>query len=603
VSVVRAKLGGALVCLLATSGCRATVPAAPPVAPVFVAPPPVPPLPELVFRAGAPPWRALGVSVVVRAPAATEAALDALSRELALPTPLGHALLDVLTAPNRSLRGVPLRRALFDSLDPAAPLVLVALAPGIGVTGGTAWGVAFRDAPAARRALAQVGVETARAGGASTRRLTDGAIVDVGVHGHTLLLSTTPRLISVAGPLIEALASRPPEHLAIVSVFPQALPVGAAVLGSGLETLVTTALRATRVKTDAQRGKGVAPRLEATDGMLASSGRLARLVGGALADTRAVRLELDLDASLGFALRFIVEPADGSALARSLATPTPARLDPRLRTSGSDVLFAWGRAPASQSWLYDVFGASGPAGEAFVADAEAWWGLFTGPGTCRGGGALMMTTSVCAQPLARGVRPADLFRRYAAFERDQVAWAREIGVNGISSPQVRVTPDALEIAFDTDVAGEPAATRARRHEMLGGSVRRSVLMARTAEGLYASAPDRRAALAALAARGAPPSPALAAVLARGEGADVVAALDPVSLARRAFEASPDPEVRSVASLLKGIQGLADLRAPLGFTLRTGARAAFELQVPVESLRNVADVVRPYMGVMGAAAEP
>jgi len=130
-------------------------------------------------------------------------------------------------------------------------------------------------------------------------------------------------------------------------------------------------------------------------------------------------------------------------------------------------------------------------------------------------------------------------------------------------------------------------------------------MARAADGLYAWAPDRQIAAAALAhpAAGGPPSPATAAVLAHAEGADIVVLMDAVSVTEDLFEVLPDPRIRQASVMLSGIRGVAELRLPLGLTVRTGDRAAFELQVPVESLRNVADVVRPYMGVMGAAAQP
>ncbi len=596
---------GLLACLVAMSGCRATAPTATPItparAPVVIAPPLAPPLPELVFRAGEPPWRAVGVSVVVSAPAATESALDGLSSKLALQTPLGHALIDVLTG--RSLRGVPLRRALFDSFDPAAPLVLVTLAPGIGVTGGTCWGLTFRDAAAARRALAQVGVETARAGGASTRRFADGSIVDVGVHGRTLLFSTTPRLISVAGPLVEALAARPPAHLATVSLFPQALPVGAAVLGSGLEALVTTALRDLRAK--ATRADHGVSAFAVTDGLMKTAGLAARLAGNVVADTQAVRFEVDLDEHVGFALRLAVEPTEGSTLANGLRPPTPAKIDPRLVEPDVNLLVAWGMKGQSPLWLDPVFDASGAAGKALHADWTAWRRLIAGPGGCKGSLPIAGTkTTVCAQPFARGVKSAEILRRNLSLASDTSAWLRELGAVGLAAPKLRLVGDVIAIEQNTDIPGESASVRARRHERLGGAIQRSVFMARAADGLYAWAPDRQTAVTALAppTSGAP-SLATAAVLAQAEGADVVVLMDAVSVTKDLLEVLPDPRIHQASVMLSGIRGLAELHLPLGLTVRTGDRAAFELQLPLESLRNIADVVRPYMGVMGAQAKP
>jgi hypothetical protein len=604
----RKRFSVMLACVTVAAGCRATAPGAPPVvaarAPAPVTPPPAPPLPELVLRAGEPAWRAMGISIVISSPAATEASLDALSAKLAVPTPMGHALLEALTGSKVNLRGVPLRRVLVDRLDPALPLVFVALAPGIGVSGGYCWGLAFRDAADARRTLDELGVETARRGGESTRRLPDGSVANLGVHGRTLLFSPTARLISVAGPLVEALQARGAAHVATISLYPQAMPVGAAVLGGSLETLLTSALRKERARRAAAPANAATP-LSITDGLVAITTRMARMLGSVVADTRAARLELDLDEQVGLALRVVVEPVEGSALARSVAERTPIRVDPRVRTSDGNFVFAWGASTNPSSWL-GVLDATGPAGRTFHADTVAWRRLFVGPLSCAGDLGLGAITSVCAQPLARGVKTADIFRRYAAYARDATAMIKELGIAGPPAPKIKVARDVLEVEQDTDVPGEAGPVRARRHELLGGVIRHTVLMTRPAEGLVAWAPDRAAATAALAARAAPappPSAALAAVLARAEGADLALALDLVSLLKGVFEATTDPKLHAALVMLRAIHGFDELHAPVGLTSRTGARAAYELHLPFETLRNVAGLMRPYMGVMGATPRP
>ena len=501
---------------------------------------------------------------------------------------------------------MPLRRVLVDRLDPALPVVFVALAPGIGVSGGYCWGLAFRDAADARRTLDELGVETARRGGESTRRLPDGSMANLGVHGRTLLFSPTARLCSVAGPLVEALQRRGTAHVAAISIFPQALPVGAAVLGGSFETLLTAALRKEREKRAAAPANAAPAAFSITDGLVAITTRMARMLGSVVADTRAARLELDLDEQVGLALRVVVEPVEGSALARSVAERTPIRVDPRVRTSDGNFVFAWGAPMSPSSWLGDFFDASGPAGRTFHADAVAWRRLFVGPLSCAGDLGLGGITSVCAQPLARGVKTADIFRRYAAYTKDVAATIKELGLAGPPAPKVKVARDVLEIEQDTDVPGEAALVRARRHELLGSAIRRTVLMTRPAEGLVAWAPDRAAATAAPAARAAPappPSAALVAVLARADGADLALALDLVSILKGVFEATTDPKLHQALVMLRAIRGFDELHAPIGLTARTGARAAYELQLPFETLRNVAGLMRPYMGVMGATPKP
>jgi hypothetical protein len=80
-------------------------------------------------------------------------------------------------------------------------------------------------------------------------------------------------------------------------------------------------------------------------------------------------------------------------------------------------------------------------------------------------------------------------------------------------------------------------------------------------------------------------------------------VDAVSVTKDLLEVLPDPRIHQASVMLSGVRGLSALHLPLGLTVRTGDRAAFELQLPVESLRNIAEVVRPYMGVMGAQAKP
>ena len=70
-----------------------------------------------------------------------------------------------------------------------------------------------------------------------------------------------------------------------------------------------------------------------------------------------------------------------------------------------------------------------------------------------------------------------------------------------------------------------------------------------------------------------------------------------------FEATTDPKLHEALVMLRAIHGFDELHAPVGLTARTGARAAYELHLPFETLRNVAGLMRPYMGVMGATPRP
>jgi hypothetical protein len=553
--------------LLGGAGCATALgPPPPKVAP----PPPAAPapapaeasLPDLVFRAGEPPWRALGVSVVIGSPASLETSLDVLGAKLGLTDHIGRRFLEGMTSTSEEeLSGVKLTPQILDLLDRARPVVFIMLGPGIGVSSGDCWGLAFRDAAGARRGLALLGVETSRAGGESTRRLPDGTAVVAGVHGRTLLFSTTPKTLAVAGPLVEALQAGHVEHVASVAVYPQIFPVGADVIGAGFESGLVAELEKTRAEQRAKRGP--APRFAVTDGLIATARHLARRFAQVVADTRVARLELDLDDRVGFALRVAFEPVEGSALARTLTPPTPFGVDPRLRGSSAPYLLSWGAPPGGPSVLDDLFEASGPAGKALHAEHDKWRRLFAGPGSCAHGLPAAPAAWLCAQPFARGVKAAEVVRRYAAVSKALTAWLHEIGV--------------------------------------AASLPRSVAAARPEAGLYAGAPERKAAEAALAARiaPAPPPPALASLLAHAEGADVIVALDLVRLLTDGAATLPQPDLQGPFAKLGALQGFTAVRASFGLTARSGARAAYELQVPFETLRDVITFVRPYLTGLGA----
>jgi hypothetical protein len=546
-------------------GCATSSTGAPPAGaptpaagPAAKAPPP-PPLPELVFRAGEPPWRALGISIVLASPKSTEASLDALGAKLGWPLRIGGLFFDGVSDNDpEDLHGLKLGRQMLDQLDPARPVVFVVLGPGIGVNSGDCWGLAFRDAAGARRGLAFLGVETGRTGGESARRLPDGTTVVAGVHERTLLISTSPRMLAAAGPLVEALQAGHVEHVLTAAVYPQIFPVGAGVIAAGLDAAVTSELQKARDQQAAERGRGETPRVVVTDGLVATARHLARRLAEVVADTHAARIELDLDEKVGLAMRVVVEPLEGSALARALTPPTPFRLDARLDGASATHLLVWGAPPGTPSFVDEVFDASGRAGKALHAEHDKWRRLFAGPASCAGGLRDAPGAWLCAQPFARGAKAADVSRRYTAFSKALVAWLREVGF----------TPASVHPA----------------------------VAARTEAGLFAMAPERKTADAALAVRVAPsaPPPALASILAHAEGADVLVAVDFVGMIRDATATLLEPAVKVPLSKLGALRGFLDLRAPIGLTARSGARAAYELQVPFETLRDLSSFAKPYV---------
>jgi hypothetical protein len=578
---------------LAVAGCATAPPPAPPVTVAAVPPPGPPPLPDLTFRAGEPPWGAMALSVVLAAPAAFETSLDALSRDIGLGEPIGRALVEGLGRAPQRLHGVAVDRALLDGLDPVLPVVFVTLAPGLGVKGGSCWGLAFRAPEDARHALDIAGVETARAGGESTRLLPDGTTVHAGVHGRTLLLSTTPRQIAVAGGLVEALQARPVEHLATAAVYPQVMPVGVGLMGTMFERWLTAVLRRAQAASASAPAKSPAAKITLTDGIINAFGVAARLAGGVVADTRTARLEIDLDPRLGVTARLVIEPAAGSALARTLAVTKPFRLDPRLRAFAASAFVASGGAVDGSGAAGEFLDASGPAGKKLHADFATWARLFPSPTSCAINLGLASTT-VCTHEPGLAAKPGVAARAWVALTKDSMAWAREGGWSSqMPEPKVKISGDLLETEIDTDRPNDSPVVRARRHERLGGSIRRTVTVLRPADGLEVIGPDRRATAAALDALAKPSGPhrELDAILERAGGADLVAVLDLASLSTDvSFEIANEPLRRALDASVND-PGLAVERALVVFTARTGDRATYELAVPLETLRAVAALAR------------
>src|SRR5262249_10798455 len=169
------------------AACATTAPARPPAAPapIAAAAPARAAIPDVTFRAGPPPRGAVGVTASIVAPAVIAARLDALA---ALAGPGATLRAEVYEALGSALEILRLPPGTLDTLDGRMPIGSVFLAQGLGVTSAFCTGATFKDGAAARAALDRLGVELARLGPESTRRLPSGPIIYAGVHGRTLLV-------------------------------------------------------------------------------------------------------------------------------------------------------------------------------------------------------------------------------------------------------------------------------------------------------------------------------------------------------------------------------------------------------------------------------
>jgi hypothetical protein len=541
----------ALLCLglLSLVGACASV-RAPVRAPVSAAPaapaPSVPPLPDVTFRSGEPPRRALVMTAVIAPPAATVAALDALARRLALPAPIGRDLLGALqdgVAPGATL-------ARLDRLDAASPIALVYLTAGIGVDNGLCVAATFKDAALARQTLGELGVETSRSGGESARRFPSGVTRYLGVHGRTLLIASTPRTIAVAGPLAMELQTHPVASSARVTLYPRVvLPLDAPAVGAFFETRLVEALEESK-----------------EDGLKLSApfaGALARAFGEVVAESRAITLTVDVNETAGLALALSIEPLAESSFARALDRRFPFAVEPAVAASSAG-LISWGGFGAFLSSFGAYVQASGPKGRELRAANEALLARLQGPCTC----AVDQDAPLgwrCAWPLRPGVKAADVLRRWADVTKRGGAWIDEV--------LGRPPSDGVARRFTATVRGGALVT--------------------TLQAPEASASPRAAARPT----------GLTDTLTAAAGANFVAYVDLASLLMRLASESADAGVSQGVTMIRAIPGLESLQVPFVVTGRSGATARYELQIPVQGLQNAARVVIPYMGVMGGAARP
>jgi hypothetical protein len=150
---------------------------------------------------------------------------------------------------------------------------------------------------------------------------------------------------------------------------------------------------------------------------------------------------------------------------------------------------------------------------------------------------------------------------------------------------------------------EPAA-RAMQRAMWVGDTQKYVLAVRDGRVVQAQGLKPREVLARWSAGGgAGTTPIFASAAARTRGADVLIYSDLVALIAAGAKSADDPSVKQVGAMVNAVPGLTELKAPLVIALWGGKTSALELQLPIQTLTNVAQVVRPFMGMMGAGAPP
>ncbi len=372
------------------------------------------------------------------------------------------------------------------------------------------------------------------------------------------------------------------------------------VFGSALPALLKLGLTAALNKPAAAaggKGHGAAP--EPPEKAAAAREMAIAMLDG-LPQIAAVRATVQIDQTVGLALHLIVVPVAGGVLATELAGAVPYAIDPRLPASESSaaVTAFGGKGPVvdGMAWIAAHGGASG---HGFGAALDALSNQVDGGVSCT----LRLQAPMdmgCFWSLRKGAKPNKVLDLYLAFLRTASSWNAAMG-RGSEMP-VRVQRRAGVLEVEEPVAEDHHLTKEARRHLLGGDTRKTAATVRDDQLITAQAVRPRELLATLlGATPAAPAPLLATALQRTAGAHAVFFLDLPSAVMKLSAGSPDPGLRQAHRMMLAVPGLSELKAPLILSLRSREALDLEIALPTESIQNIGEVLRPFMGVMGGGA--
>jgi len=581
----------------ALAGCKTAVTAAPVATPAKAQASALPPTGMAVEPALGPAsaaTAACGMSFVIASPMKLVADLDALSKSLELPLPLGQSLLPTL-ASGFSPGGVQVTREMLDRLDSTRPAAVVWLAKGSAAPAGWCSAIAFKERAFASDALQGMGTGGAQSEGIHERRLPSGDLVWGAVKQHQLLLASSRETLLAAGALAITAQGAPMSGQALFTVFPSVM---ARSTGQSLELVAAAILSSALLEMEkdaSATGKPMTPESKKmTEAFFAALVR-------PLTEIAVVRVSLEMGAGHGVLLRAEAQPTPGSGLAAKLAHVSPYVFDPELPVrSDATALIAWGdMAPWLTDWI-PVVEASGPAGQAASRDIGALLGESIDGGSCAVDVGVVPIVSMCSLTVRPGVDASRALDRYVALLESSNAWEAEIDGRKPSPLKLKHRGKVVEIEKTIDKK-DPQA-RAVMKAILGGDLMRTALTVKNGRVVMAIGPKPRDILNRYgqnqqAMKTA--APIVARTLLDAAGADYLGLVDVVSVLGKVPSNGKEPGGQPFGGMMAAVPGLADLRAPVVLSGHGGKVPALELQVPFGSLQNVARVVSAFMGQMGA----
>jgi hypothetical protein len=565
----------------------ATPPAPPPpakaAAVAAVAPVAAPP----VFATAAAARSALVGSLVTVAPAMIVADLDALSRRLDLPMMLGEQLRSSLSG--MGLLGDPAQfQALWERLDPAAPVAVVWVLPPETATRGFCVAMTFRDAGGAKTTFAAMGTEGEQRGSVAARRTPEGDILWGSVKGRTLFVSGSAEALFLAAGLAEAAQAAPVTGQIVLTVLPPALIAGS---GRSRDALLAEVAATTASEIKSAPGFATAPSQRFATAVVVAGAKLAL-------DSASIRLSLEVGPQDGLLVETELVPNQGTGFAAGIARRAAYAFDAKLpvRDDGTAVS-AIGSVTPWFAFLARLFAATGPAGQAMQRELYRYVAA-TGDYSCVVDSAGTGIAGLCSSALKDRGNPKAALDAVASMMEAEQAWEAELyGGKKLSPLVIKRSGDLLEI--EKKLEQPDLSARAMAKAFAGGETMKMAMKVKDGRLVMATGRDARKTLDRYG-KGArlERTSLVARALARGKGAEAILVLDAVSMVLRVLGKGKGVPGAEIAMAAAAMPGLATMKAPFVYALRGGNSLTGEFRIPLGSLENIAKVVRGMFGTAG-----
>ena len=404
---------------------------------------------------------------------------------------------------------------------------------------------------------------------------------------RTLLFATTPGVLRTGGALAIEAQHAPRDGQVVIKLHPHSM---------GARNEIAEFVRSTTKSIDEELQKDLPG--EKSKRINAGTRRLVVAALTALtqpiADARSVQIAARLDRKSGFLFQIDIEHPAPRAAAQPFAT------DPALPIADDrTTVFAMGHNPAVMDVLTSAMSGTGRFGKSLAKGLDTFLTTLVAGASCTVSFAPPPMTVICAFPLRPGVTPKRALDGYAAMLNHVQGWNDEVVGRGIVKTKVKRSKDVIEIET-TKFESDPTE-RAVRVALYGGDTIRSAVAVRDGRLFQVQGANPRELLRQIGAQKSDmaKAPILTATLARHRGAEGLAYFDFLSLFTATTRGVRYPAAKQVIAMMGAVPGLTELRAPLVLTLRGGATTGIDVQIPFQAFVNVAQVVRPFMGLMGA----